>query len=166
MITPGWVAGMSTYNAEMNRRWYSAAARLTDAQRREDRGVFFRSLHGTLSHLIWTDRVWMNRFDGWERPPGALKDSPFYVQDFDEMRALRERQDSDIAAWAGRVTQEWIDADLTWLSGATGRTMTMPTAILLMHFFNHQTHHRGQAHAVLTAFGQDTGSTDLHIIAR
>ncbi len=164
MITPAWTIAMATYNAAMNRRWYEAAAQLTDAQRREDRGAFFKSLHGTLSHLVWTDRVWMNRFDGWERPPGAIKDSPFYIPDFEEMRALRDRQDADILAWAGRVTQDWIDADLTWFSGANQRNFTRPTAVLLMHFFNHQTHHRGQAHAVLTGLGRDPGGTDLHLV--
>ena len=61
MITPGYVRTMAQYNTEMNRRIYAAAARLTDEQRREDRGLFWKSLHGTLCHLLWGDRQWMSR---------------------------------------------------------------------------------------------------------
>ena len=65
MITPPYLRTMTAYNAEMNRRWYTAAETLTDAQRREDRGAFFGSLHATLSHLLCADTIGMSRFAGW-----------------------------------------------------------------------------------------------------
>ena len=75
MITPDYVQTMARYNAEMNRRWYKAAALLSDAQRKTDRGAFFGSLHGTLVHILWADRMWMSRFDGWEKPAVARSKS-------------------------------------------------------------------------------------------
>ena len=65
MITPAYVQTMAAYNAEMNRRVYGAALRLPDAERRADRGAFWRSIHGTLCHLYWGDRVWLARFGLW-----------------------------------------------------------------------------------------------------
>lgn len=72
MIMPAHARAMAAYNTEMNRRLYAAAATLSEAQRREDGGAFFGSIHGTLCHLLWGDRVWMHRFAGWERPWGGI----------------------------------------------------------------------------------------------
>ena len=68
MITPAYVRTMAEYNAEMNRRLYDAANRLSDAERRRDRGAFWHSIHGTLVHILWGDCQWMSRFDNWPRP--------------------------------------------------------------------------------------------------
>ena len=75
MITPAYIRTMAEYNAEMNRRLYGAAARLSDAERREPHGAFWGSIHGTLTHILWGDRQWMSRFDGWERPTTPIKQS-------------------------------------------------------------------------------------------
>ena len=164
MITPAYVATMGAYNAEMNRRLYTAAARLPDAARRQDRGAFFGSIHGTLCHLLWADRMWMSRFAGWEKPPVGIPGSPSMVEAFDELRAARVEADAHLEDWANRLGQEWLDGDLTWFSGASRREMTKPRALLVAHMFNHQTHHRGQAHEMLTAAGERTGDTDLPFI--
>jgi len=66
--------------------------------------------------------------------------------------------------WAGRVDDGWLNQDLTWFSGAAGREISAPKRLLVTHFFNHQTHHRGQAHTLLTAAGQQTGDTDLYLV--
>jgi uncharacterized damage-inducible protein DinB len=164
MITPDWVRLMAAYNAEMNRRLYAAADRLVPAQRSEDRGAFFGSVQGTLSHLLWGDRTWMHRFDGWEKPPGGIPASPALYTDWDAQKRARGEVDAGIEAWASRVDPAWLAGSLSWFSAAMGRDVTRPTAILVTHFFNHQTHHRGQAHALLTALGQQTGDTDLPFI--
>ena len=164
MIQPAYVQTMAAYNAELNRRLYAAAARLPDAERQRDRGAFWRSIHGTLSHLVWADRVWMARFDGWERPSVALAGSAGLYPDFAAMRDARVDLDLDLREWAGRVRQDWLDGTTEWFSGATGRQQVRPTALLVMHMFNHQTHHRGQAHAMLTAAGERTGDTDLWLV--
>ena len=154
----------AAYNAEMNRRWYDAAAGLTDEARMADRGAFFGSLHGTLCHILWADRMWMSRFAGWEKPAVAQKESPTLFADFAELHAARIADDARLIAWAGTVTQDWLDQDLTWFSGGAGREMRKGRAILVAHMFNHQTHHRGQAHALITAMGQATGGTDLAFV--
>jgi len=164
MITPAYARTMAAYNAEMNRRVYAAAARLDDAARRAARGAFFGSIHATLSHILWGDRMWMSRLDGWERPPGNAAASTALFPDFAELSALRVADDARIADWAGRLTQDRLDGDLTWFSGGTGREQTRPLGLIVAHLFNHQTHHRGQVHAMLTAAGEDTGATDLPFI--
>lgn len=164
MATVGYVRMMAAYNAEMNRRLYAAAGRLDDAARRQDRGAFWGSIHGTLAHLIWADRQWMSRFDGW--PPNAVKlaDSGLGEGPFEDLHTQRVTMDRDIEAWAARVAPGWLDGELTWWSGAARRELSKPLGVLVPHFFNHQTHHRGQVHAMLTAAGEQTGDTDLMLL--
>jgi uncharacterized damage-inducible protein DinB len=164
MITAEYVRLMAAYNSEMNRRVYGASARLTDEQRRRDVGLFWKSLHGTLNHLLWGDRQWMSRFDGW--PPNTVPSpqSATLIHDFDELRQERIKADNKIEAFANRIDAEWLSQDLVWFSGAAGREMRRPKPGLLVHFFNHQTHHRGQAHAALTTHGVDPGDTDLFLV--
>jgi uncharacterized damage-inducible protein DinB len=155
---------MAAYNAEMNRRLYAAADRLAPAQRMEDRGAFFGSVQGTLSHLLWGDGTWMHRFDGWEKPAGGIKESPGLHPDWGALKAARVAADARIEAWAARVEPAWLGGSLSWSSAALGRDVTRPTAVLVTHFFNHQTHHRGQVHALLTGLGGKTGDTDLPFV--
>ena len=164
MITPAFVRLMAEYNAEMNRRLYGAADRLTDAERKADRGAFWHSIHGTLTHILWGDTQWMSRFDNWAKPAVAIKQSASMIDDFEMLKTRREQADADIIAWASRVDDAWLAEDLVWFSGAAQKEMRRQKGPLVAHFFNHQTHHRGQAHALLTACGQDTGDTDLFLV--
>ena len=164
MVAPTYVRTMAAYNAEMNRRLYGAAAELSDAERRRDRGAFWGSIHGTLCHVLWGDRQWMSRFAGWPKPEVAAKDSARMVGDFDSLRAARVQAHADLCAWAEGVDAAWLAQDQTWFSGAAGKELSKPRGLLMAHFFNHQTHHRGQAHAMLTAAGQQTGDTDLFLL--
>ncbi|HWL79893.1 MAG TPA: DinB family protein [Roseomonas sp.] len=164
MITPAYCRTMAAYNTEMNRRFYAAAATLDDAARRRPCGAFFGSLHGTLCHLVWGDTMWMSRFDGGTPPPVKLPESPRMIEDFATLRTTREALDARIESWAAGIEQPALDGDLTWFSGAAGREVRRSMSLLVMHFFNHQTHHRGQAHALLTAAGASTGDTDLFLV--
>lgn len=164
MITPDWCRMMAAYNAEMNRRLYAAADRLSEAQRDENRGAFFGSIGATLSHLLWGDSIWMHRFDGWEKPQGGIPESTSLHRDWPKLKADRAATDQRIEAWAARVDPAWLTGELTWYSGAMGRDVTRPISVLVTHFFNHQTHHRGQAHALVTGFGEKTGDTDIPFI--
>jgi uncharacterized damage-inducible protein DinB len=164
MITPAYVSLMAEYNAEMNRRLYAAAGRLTDAERKTDRGAFWGSIHRTLTHLLWGDTQWMSRFDDWPKPEVPGKQSADMIDDFATLCARREKADADIVAWAGRVDDAWLASDLVWFSGAAQKEMHGKKGPLVVHFFNHQTHHRGQVHALLTACGQETGDTDLFLV--
>jgi uncharacterized damage-inducible protein DinB len=164
LVNPVFVRTMAAYNAEMNRRLYAAAARIADAKRREPCGAFWGSLHGTLCHLLWGDQSWMSRFDGWDKPAVIQKESPSLIAEFDELRRARVDADQRISAWAGRVTEPWLAEHLTWFSASVQRELQHPRSFLVTHFFNHQTHHRGQAHALITACGEATGDTDLFLV--
>ena len=164
MITPGYVRTMAAYNAEMNRRLYGAAARLSEEERRAARGGFWGSIHGTLTHILWGDQQWMSRFDNWPKPQTPIKQSSQMIEDFAELTAVREKADGDIILWAHEVDDAWLGEDMVWFSGAANREVRAPKGLLVTHFFNHQTHHRGQAHAMLTAAGQETGDTDLFLL--
>ncbi|HEU0156654.1 MAG TPA: DinB family protein [Stellaceae bacterium] len=164
MITPAYIRTMAAYNAEMNRRLYGAAARLSDAERRAQHGAFWGSIHGTLTHILWGDRQWMSRFDNWPKPATPIKESGRMIDDFAELAAARETADAGIARWARKVDEAWLGDEMVWFSGAANREVRAPKGLLVTHFFNHQTHHRGQAHALLTAVGQETGDTDLFLL--
>lgn len=164
MIDQNFVRLMARYNRWQNNNLYGAADTLDNAARHEDRGAFFGSVHATLSHLLWGDCMWMSRFDGWERPDVGISDSGGWLVDWQELKARRAEADARILDWAGRVGDETLAADLSWHSGATGRDVTRPLGLCVVHFFNHQTHHRGQVHAMLTAAGARPGDTDLFIM--
>ena len=166
LVTAAFVRTMARYNSYMNRELYAAAARLSDSDRRKERGAFWGSIHGTFNHLLWADSLWMSRFDpaNWQKPAVAQKDSATMVTDFSSLVAARNSADAKISAWADAVSDVWLAQDLTWYSGSIGREATAPAGFLAIHFFNHQTHHRGQAHAMITAAGEKTGDTDLFLI--
>lgn len=164
MITPTYVRTMAAYNAEMNRRLYDAANRLGEDERRRDRGAFWHSIHGTLVHILWGDSQWMSRFDNWQRPQTPIKQSDHFFEDWGELCRARVKADADISGWAAQVDDAWLSRDLTWFSGAAGREISAPNRLLVTHFFNHQTHHRGQAHALITAAGETTEDTDLFLV--
>jgi uncharacterized damage-inducible protein DinB len=164
LVNAGYVQMMAQYNAEINRRVFAAAQRLSDGDRRQQRGAFWGSIHGTLCHLLWGDLMWMFRFDGWTKPSVALKDSPSLIGSFDELHEVRSKTDAGISEWAARVSDGWLQQDQSWFSVSVGREMHSPRGVLVAHFFNHQTHHRGQAHAMITAAGEGTGDTDLFLL--
>lgn len=162
MITSDYVRTMASYNRWQNESLYGSAGTLTDAQRKEPRGAFFGSIHGTLNHLLWGDQMWMSRFAGTALPKGQRPaDSTAERETWDELKAARIAFDGVIVTWADKLDPKWLEGDLTWLSGAAGREVTKPKWLLVTHLFNHQTHHRGQVHCMLTQCGAKPGVTDL-----
>jgi uncharacterized damage-inducible protein DinB len=164
LVTPSFVRTMAAYNAEMNRRIYAAAGRLPEPARRLERGAFWGSIHGTLCHLLWGDQMWMSRFDGWPKPTVGIKQSSTLIADFEELSLARIDADRRISTWAGRVGDDWLGREMVWFSQAANREQRQPHGLLVTHFFNHQTHHRGQVHAMITACGEQTGDTDLFLV--
>ena len=154
---------MAEYNAWMNGKLYDGCARLSDEERKRDRGAFFKSIHSTLNHLVWGDRAWLTRFNGKSYGPPAPAGVDLYA-DFDALRAARADMDREILEWARGVRQTELDAPMTWTSKMYGFTQTHPRWVQVVQMFNHQTHHRGQVHAMLTAAGVDIGATDVPML--
>jgi uncharacterized damage-inducible protein DinB len=147
---------MAAYNRKMNQQFYAACAKLTEAEHKQDRRVFFTSIHGTLNHLLLVDRLWLGGFT--DNPQAfATLDTELYA-DFDELRAERERTDADILAWVKTLTVEKLEAPFS-------ERLNFPMWLAVMHFFNHQTHHRGQLSALLGQCDLDYGVTDIPWVA-
>jgi uncharacterized damage-inducible protein DinB len=153
------------YNAWANERLYDAASKLSDADYRADRGAFFKSVHGTLNHLLVADRIWMQRFTDTGDAPSKL--DAILFEKFDELRAARRSEDARISKFCGELTDENLSGPLRYISY---RTITKPTEIrqelapALDHFFNHQTHHRGQTHCLLTSIGGRDAAPSLDLL--
>ena len=161
MIDGAYVQRMARYNRWQNENLYGVADRLSDAARRQERGAFFGSIHKTLSHLLWADRIWMSRFTSVPRPPGGVAESVSLFPDWENLKTERTAFDGTILDWADRIDPAWLAADHTYYSGATKREVTQPRWVLIAHMFNHQTHHRGQVHCLLTQAGGKPSATDL-----
>ncbi|MBY5803521.1 DinB family protein [Rhizobium ruizarguesonis] len=149
----------AAYNRWANRQVYAAAAELSDAEFRSDRGAFFGSLHRTLNHLIVADRIWMKRFTGTGEAPTTLDAVLF--EDRDALAAARKAEDERIIAWTGMLDERTLAADFTYVTVVQPVEITQPLSAALAHFFNHQTHHRGQCHMTLTALGKPSLTLDL-----
>lgn len=164
MIGVEYVRRMARYNRWQNESLYGAADGLSDGERRRERGAFFGSIHKTLNHLLWGDRIWMSRFAGTPRPEGGIPQSIALVERWEDLKRERAAFDETIVGWADRLEPDWIAGDLTYYSGAAKRDITRPKGLLLAHLFNHQTHHRGQVHCMLTQAGARPGDTDLPLM--
>lgn len=149
----------AAYNAWANRLVYAEAGKLEDADYRRNLGAFFGSLHGTLNHLLAADRIWMKRFTGEGDAPGRL--DAILHEDLAGLTAARQAEDARLAAFVDSLTEERIAADFTYSPITNPATVTHSLRAALTHVFNHQTHHRGQCHAMLTALGGPSLSLDL-----
>ena len=156
----------AAYNAWCNERLYDAAATLSDADYRADRGAFFQSVHGTLNHLLVADRIWLRRFTGVGDMPPSL-DAILY-DDFDVLRAARRVQDTLISRYISGLSDAALLGTLRYRTVINPQTIEQPLQPALDHFFNHQTHHRGQAHCLLSGIigNAKTPSFDLIVFQR
>jgi uncharacterized damage-inducible protein DinB len=152
------------YNRWANERLYTAAAALADAEYRADRGAFFKSVHGTLNHLLVGDRIWMRRFTGTGDAPERL-DAILY-DDFAGLWDARRAEDDHICRYVDGLGEGSLSEPFTYRTVTNPRTIEQELAPALDHFFNHQTHHRGQAHGLLTAIAGDAPSLDLIVFQR
>ncbi len=152
---------MARYNLWQNENLLSAADGLSQSEREKDRGAFFGSIQKTLSHLFWGDMLWMSRFAGTPAPEGENTTTTGMINNWESFCADRALFDQRILQWAQEVTPDWFQGELTWFLGAIDREITKPNSLLVIQFFNHQTLHRGQVHAMLTAAGAKPGDTDI-----
>ena len=152
------------YNAWANGCLYAAAADLTEPQYRENRGAFFKSVHGTLNHLLTTDRIWMQRITGEGTAPDRL--DAILFEDFAELRAARESEDRRIIGHIDSLDEAAFAGVIRYRRVSTPEIHEQPLSPALAHLFNHQTHHRGQAHALLTAITGQGPALDLLFFQR
>lgn len=155
---------MANYNEWANARLFRAAGTLQEALFRKDVGAYFKSLHGTLNHLLVADRIWMHRLTGTGERPEKLNTVLF--EDLPSLRAARVVEDSRIIAFIQPLDEAAFEEmwDYRTLGGAPQRQRLRE---ILAHLFNHETHHRGQAHAILTVLGvAEPEPLDLLIMQR
>ena len=161
MIDRAYVQRMARYNRWQNENIYGAVGRLSDEERRRERGAFFGSIHKTLSHLVWADHIQMSRFTNVPRPHAGIPESVALFPDWHALKEERARFDGTIIDWAGAVDPAWLARNHTYYSGAMKRDVTQPCWVLVTHMFNHQAHHRGQVHCMLTQAGGEPSDTDV-----
>ena len=157
-------ASLAKYNRWANARLYGMAGALPDEAYRKNVGAYFGSLHGTLNHLLVADRIWMSRITGSADHPSSL-DAIVY-DDLKSLRSARETEDDRIVKVVGEFDEAAFERawDYRTLNGTPQR---QPLREILAHLFNHQTHHRGQAHAILTILGvTEPEPLDLLIMLR
>ena len=161
------------YNAWFNERLYDACSTVSDDERRRDAGAFFGSVHATLNHILMGDRIWLGRLattpggfgalDGATLVTGTYQlDAELYA-DFDELRAERRATDAAIVGLADELTDEVLASTMRY-ANSSGTAREHPTWIAITHLFNHQTHHRGQVHAMLTQAGAVPDDTDIIVM--
>ena len=155
---------MARYNAWANARVYRMAGHLSDEQYRRDVGAYFKSLHGTLNHLLVADRVWMKRLTGSGDHPARLDAIMF--DDFSSLTAARQEEDERIVNYIQGLSESWAD-EVLHFNTMNGIPQQQPLREILAHLFNHQTHHRGQAHTILTVLGIiEPDPLDLFVMQR
>ncbi len=152
---------MARYNAWQNRQLAQALAGMDAVEVNQDRGAFFGSIMGTLNHLLWGDGMWMARFDGGAAPLCGMAESTTLHSWVGGWLVARVVMDERILAWAETVDEAQLQDVLTWHSGVAGCEVSKPMGVAVAHMFNHQTHHRGQIHAMVTAAGVTAPVSDL-----
>ena len=166
---------LARYNRWINQRLYDACETLAEEERQRDRGAFFGSIHGTLSHLIVADQVWLKRFvqcgaehgitfpslgaDVLDMPEAYTLDMVLF-EHWTGLRAKRAQLDAAIEAWAADLPESFSQLSMRYRN-SKGVQRAHPAWQAITHFFNHQTHHRGQATTLLTQAGVEVGVTDL-----
>ena len=164
---------LARYNHWMNERLYALAAQMSDEERKLDRGAFFKSIHGTFNHILLGDRIWLARFANSGRafaalmdhaaPPGVTALGDELYSDFPTLAHERNKTDLAIEAWMAELDDAILDSTLRY-KRMNGEAHEHPFWLVLTHFFNHQTHHRGQATTLLMQLGIDPGATDLIVL--
>ncbi len=163
------------YNRWMNEKLYGICSKLADAERKRDRKAFFGSIHKTLNHLLLADRSWLSRLTGDSKRFASIGEDGKAIDvhgldqelysDFGRLREEREKTDSDIEAYVARLKSSDLEKPLRYKT-TTGKSCEHPLWWALSHFFNHQTHHRGQVTTLLSQLGHDPGVTDLVAMLR
>ena len=161
---------MSQYNQWMNQKIYQAADDLGDEEIKQDRGAFFSSIFGTLNHIYVADIIWLRRFAQHPQKYNNLKSLPelesytaldaIALNNLKDLSDLRQELDRLIISWCEEIAPPELEHNLQY-TDTKGNLYCKNFGQLIQHFFNHQTHHRGQVSTLFTQQGVDIGVTDL-----
>ncbi|RED12681.1 DinB family protein [Pontivivens insulae] len=166
MITTDYCRVMARYTCWQNRSLVSAADSLDHSARWAERGAFFGSIARTFNHLLWDDALWLARFAGDERPEDHIEPLLDAPRDWETFKAVRHARDREIETWAVNLNEGDLTGEVGWYPAGGVERIAKDRALCIVHFFNHQTHHRGQIHAMLTAAGAVPDVTDLPMLER
>jgi len=150
---------LARYNRWMNERLYAVIGEFSEEERTRDRGAFFGSMHRTLNHILWGDRIWLARFTD-----TACDVAPFGADmyaDFAELTRERATTDTAILDWAGQLTPARLAGTLHYRRSSDGASRSVASWVAATHMFQHATHHRGQLSTLIKQAGKDPGVTDL-----
>ena len=161
---------MAQYNQWLNEKLYCTTGQLCDDALTKDQGAFFKSILGTLNHIMVGDLIWLKRFANHPAAYPALDyvrnietpkslEQVLYIN-FSELSDKRKLLDQVIIDWCQQLSDIDLSAILTY-HNMKGEPATKNFGSLIQHFFNHQTHHRGQLTTLLSQNGLDVGETDL-----
>ena len=150
---------MAQYNRWMNERIYAVCAEISDEERKRNRGAFFGSIHGTLNHVLLGDRLWLGRFV--DRPFAVDSLDQELYADFDTLRTERGHTDQEILDFGASLDEETLARNFRFTTIVNPGEHVFPFRHVLLHFFNHQTHHRGQVTTLIKQAGHEPGVTDL-----
>ena len=159
MTLNGYYELMAAYNQWINRSLYETCASLSDEQRKRDLGAFFKSIHCTLNHILYSDKVWLGRFTN--VPFSSPMVGQELYDDYAALRKAREDEDVRIMTCAGALSSQWLTGDFAYTSSIDGKHRVLPAWVAVTHFFNHQTHHRGQVTTLMKQLGADPGIMDI-----
>ncbi|AXF85306.1 hypothetical protein DTO96_101036 [Ephemeroptericola cinctiostellae] len=164
---------MANYNQWMNNTLFTASQGLSHEQLTTNQGAFFGSILGTLNHIAVGDTIWLKRFAGhtakhpesqvFHTLPSPSKLNQFLFNTLPELSGYRSMLDAQIIRWVEAISDGDLDETVVY-ANMKGVIAHKNFFALLMHFFNHQTHHRGQVSTLLSQNGVDFGDTDLVLL--
>ena len=166
MISAAYCRHMADYNRWQNASLIAAADPLSPEARWQDRGAFFQSIAATFNHLLWADALMLERLKGNERPQDQITHSLVEPSIWSDFKTLRLQRDTEITLWAQPLTDADLEGVIAWYPLDGAPRMEKETSLCAVQLFSHQTHHRGQIHAMLTAAGAHPGPTDLVAMPR
>ncbi|MGH1413102.1 MAG: DinB family protein [Pelagimonas sp.] len=161
MIGAEYVREMARYNSWQNNQLIPILRGLNDEVLNQERGAYFGSILATANHILWSDQLWMSRFANVEAPAANFAKGTEMTASLQEWEIQRFRTDSAINRWAKHIKSIDLTGYLNWFSVVNHREYSKPIGVCIMHMFNHQTHHRGQLHVMLTSVGCQGAVTDV-----
>lgn len=150
---------LAAYNSWANEQLFETVARLSESEYRQDAGLFYKSIHATLNHILGHDRLWMKRFTG-EGDHPKTADAILYLA-LADLRQARLQEDARIFNWLEGLNATALAGRFVFHNMSDMRTISQRFTPALAHLFNHQTLYRGQVQAALTMLKHEAPLLDM-----